>query len=96
MLNLNGARWRLVDLDEFSGSPSLRARHGEERWNWRTAAADWQALHRDGILIVRLTTRHPNRLIVAGMESRSDNALFLYGSHVIVHYFKAERQEKGR
>ena len=40
MLNLNGARWRLVDLDKFSDSPSLRARWREERWNWRAAAAN--------------------------------------------------------
>ncbi len=83
MLNLNGAGWCLVGLDEFSESLSLRARWRGERWNWRTAAADWQALHLDGILIVRLKTRHPSRLIVAGMEATSDNAIFLYGSHFI-------------
>ena len=77
MLNLNGAGWRLVGLDEFSESRALWV---GERWNWRTAAADWQALHLDGIPIVRLKTRHPNRLIVGGMKATSDNAISLHGS----------------
>ena len=80
MLNLNGAGWCLVVLDEVSDSLSLRARWREERWNWRRAAADWQALHLDGILVVCLKTRPPNRLIEAGIEAIRDNVLCSYGS----------------
>lgn len=76
MLNLNGARWCLVDLDGISDSLSLRAWWREERWNWRSAAADWQALHLDDIMLVCLKTRPPNRFIGAGIEAIRDNALY--------------------